>query len=40
MAMCRSVVKGGQIALPLTEAMDEMALLKSHVHREGPAASK
>ncbi len=32
MAMCRSVVKGGQIALPLTEAMDEMALLKSHVH--------
>jgi len=27
MAMCRSVVEGGQIPLPLTDAADEMALL-------------
>lgn len=28
MALCRSVIEGGQIALPLTTGMDEMAALK------------
>ena len=28
MALCRSVIEGGQIALPLTAGMDEMAALK------------
>ena len=28
MALCRSVVEGGQIALPLTQGMDELAALK------------
>ena len=31
MAFCRSVAEGGQIALPLTTAVDEMALLKKAV---------
>jgi len=31
MALCRSVVKGGQVALPLTEACDELAMLKEHI---------
>jgi predicted dehydrogenase len=31
MALCRSVVKGGQIALPLSEPADEIALLKEHI---------
>jgi predicted dehydrogenase len=31
MALCRSVAKGGQIALPLTEPADEIALLKEHI---------
>ena len=31
MALCRSAVKGGQIALPLTEACDELASLKQHL---------
>jgi predicted dehydrogenase len=29
MAMCRSVAQGGQVALPLTDAADEIAMLKS-----------
>jgi hypothetical protein len=28
MAMCRSVIEGGQIALPLTSGMDEIAALR------------
>ncbi len=28
MALCRSVIQGGQVALPLAEGMDEIALLK------------
>jgi hypothetical protein len=28
MAMCRSVLEGGQIALPLTTGMDEIAALR------------
>jgi len=31
MALCRSAAKGGQVALPLTEACDEIAMLKEHV---------
>jgi predicted dehydrogenase len=31
MGLCRSVVKGGQVALPLTDTTDEMAMLKEHV---------
>ena len=31
MAMCRSVASGGQVALPLTTPLDEMALLKAAV---------
>jgi predicted dehydrogenase len=31
MALCRSVAMGGQIALPLTEPTDEIALLKEHI---------
>jgi predicted dehydrogenase len=31
MGLCRSAAKGGQIALPLTEACDELALLKEHL---------
>jgi len=31
MALFRSVVKGGQAALPLTEACDEIAMLKEHM---------
>lgn len=31
MALCRSVVEGGQIALPLTSACDELAQLKTSV---------
>ena len=29
MAMCRSVAAGGQVALPLAEAADELALLRA-----------
>jgi predicted dehydrogenase len=31
MALCRSTAKGGQVALPLTDACDELAMLKEHV---------
>lgn len=31
MALCRSAAKGGQIALPLTEPCDELAMLKEHL---------
>ncbi len=31
MAMCRSAAEGGQVALPLTNAVDELALLKPRV---------
>jgi len=31
MALCRSTVQGGQIALPLTDAAEEIALLKAHL---------
>ncbi len=31
MALCRSVVRGGQVALPLTEPADEIALLKERM---------
>ena len=29
MGLCRSVVEGGQIALPLTTGMDELSALKA-----------
>lgn len=31
MALCRSAVDGGQVALPLTEAADELAMLREHL---------
>jgi predicted dehydrogenase len=31
MAICRSAAQGGQVALPLTDAMDELAMLKEHL---------
>jgi predicted dehydrogenase len=31
MAMCRSVVEGGQIAVPLTDGADEINALRSHI---------
>ena len=31
MALCRSVVNGGQVALPLTDAADEIEMLKAHL---------
>jgi len=31
MALCRSAAKGGQIAVPLADACDEIAMLKQHV---------
>jgi predicted dehydrogenase len=31
MALCRSAAKGGQVALPLTDACDELAMVKEHV---------
>ena len=31
MALCRSVVRGGQVALPLSDPADEIALLKEHI---------
>jgi hypothetical protein len=31
MAMCRSVVEGGQVPLPLAEGADEIALLRRHL---------
>jgi hypothetical protein len=31
MAICRSVVKGGQVALPLVEGADEIALMRKHL---------
>jgi len=31
MALCRSAVNGGQVALPLTDAADEIELLKAHL---------
>jgi predicted dehydrogenase len=31
MGLCRSAAKGGQVALPLTEVCDELAMLKEHV---------
>jgi len=31
MALCRSVVAGGQVALPLTDAADEIEMLRSHL---------
>jgi hypothetical protein len=31
MALCRSAATGGQVALPLTGAMDEIELLKTHL---------
>jgi predicted dehydrogenase len=32
MGLCRSAMLGGQVALPLTEGMDEIALLKEQLH--------
>jgi len=31
MALCRSAVEGGQVALPLTQACDEVEMLRSHL---------
>jgi hypothetical protein len=31
MALCRSAVNGGQVALPLTEAADEVEMMKEHL---------
>jgi hypothetical protein len=31
MAICRSVAEGGQVALPLVEGADEIALLRKHL---------
>jgi hypothetical protein len=31
MALCRSAVNGGQVALPLTESADEVAMMKEHL---------
>lgn len=31
MALCRSVVEGGQVALPLTSAADEIGMLRAHL---------
>ena len=31
MALCRSAATGGQVALPLSGALDEIELLKKHV---------
>ena len=31
MGLCRSAATGGQVALPLTGAMDEVELLRNHV---------
>ena len=31
MALCRSVVTGGQVALPLTESCDEIGMLRAHL---------
>ncbi len=31
MALCRSVAQGGQVALPLTEGADELALLAARL---------
>jgi len=31
MALCRSAVQGGQVALPLTEAADELEMMKDHL---------
>jgi len=31
MALCRSVIEGGQVALPLTEGIDEIALLRERL---------
>jgi hypothetical protein len=33
MALCRSAIEGGQIALPLVSGMDEMAALKAALPR-------
>ena len=32
MGLCRSAMLGGQVALPLTEGMDEIALIKEQLH--------
>ena len=34
MGLCRSVVEGGQVALPLTEGADELEMLRSHVSKK------
>ena len=35
MALCRSAVNGGQVALPLTEAAEEVEMMKEHLsHRK------
>jgi hypothetical protein len=39
MALCRSAVCGGQIALPLTEAADEVEMLRSHLADRAVLAS-
>ena len=31
MGLCRSVVQGGQVALPLTDAVDELEMMKKHL---------
>jgi hypothetical protein len=31
MALCRSAVNGGQVAVPLTEAADEVEMMKEHL---------
>jgi hypothetical protein len=31
MGLCRSAATGGQVALPLTGALDEIELLKTHL---------
>jgi hypothetical protein len=31
MGLCRSAATGGQVALPLSGALDEMELLKTHL---------
>jgi hypothetical protein len=34
MALCRSAALGGQVALPLTSAADEIQLLRTHLSDE------
>jgi predicted dehydrogenase len=39
MALCRSAVRGGQVALPLAEAADEVEMLRSHLADRAVLAS-